>query len=72
MQTRDGRKKDGSGNSLTKKGDVVSNIDGGNGQWLDVELSDWKNTKKLFRDYKSLDFQVSQDVVNPVKLPSQI
>jgi len=28
VQTRDGRKKDGSGNPLTKKGDVVSNIDG--------------------------------------------
>jgi putative transposase len=29
VQTRDGRKKDGSGNPLTKKGDVFSNIDGG-------------------------------------------
>src|SRR4028118_825930 len=66
VQTRDGRKKDGSGNFLTKKGDVVSNIDGGNVQWLNVELSDWKNTKKLFSDYKSLDSQVLQDVVNPV------
>jgi len=45
VQTRDGRKKDGSGNPLTKKGDVVSNIDGGNGQWLNVELSDWKTPK---------------------------
>ena len=66
MQTKDGRKKDGSGNPLTKKGDVVSNIDGGNVQWLNVELSDLKNTKKLFPDYKSLGSQVLQDVVNPV------
>jgi len=66
VQTRDGRKKDGSGNPLTKKGEVVSNIDGGNVQWLNVELSDLKNTKKLFPDYKSLDSQVLQDVVSPV------
>jgi len=66
VQTKDGRKKDGSGNPLTKKGDVVSNIDGGNVQWLNVELSDLKNTKKLFPDYKSLGSQVLQDVVNPV------
>ena len=45
VQTRDGRKKDGFGNPLTKKGDVVSNIDGGNGQWLNVELSDCKTPK---------------------------
>ena len=32
VQTRDGRKKNGSGNPLTKKGDVVSNIDGDNVQ----------------------------------------
>ena len=66
VQTRDGRKKDGFGNPLTKKGDVVSNIDGGNVQWLNVQLSDLKNTQKLFPDYKSLDSQVLQDVVNPV------
>jgi len=29
VQTRDGRKKDGSGNPLTKKDDVFSKIDGG-------------------------------------------
>jgi hypothetical protein len=29
VQTRDGKKKDGSGNPLTKKGDVFLNIDGG-------------------------------------------
>ncbi len=66
VQTKDGRKKDGSGNPLTKKGEVVSNIDGGNVQWLNVELSELKNTKKLFHDYKSWDSQVLQDVVNPV------
>jgi len=66
VQTRDGRKKEGSGNPLTKKGDVVSNIDGGKVQWLNVELSDLKNTKKLLPDDKLLDSQVLQDVVNPV------
>ncbi|WP_293337010.1 MULTISPECIES: helix-turn-helix domain-containing protein [unclassified Microcoleus] len=29
VQTRDGRKKDSSGNSLTRKGDVFSNIESG-------------------------------------------
>ena len=33
---------------------------------MNVELSDLKNTKKLFPDYKSWDLQVLQDVVNPV------
>ena len=67
VQTRDGRKKDGSGNPLTKNGDVFSNIDGGKVQWLNVQLSDLKNTKKLFPDYKSWDSQFLQDVVNPVE-----
>ena len=67
VQTRNGKKKDGSGNPLTKKGDVFSNIDGGNVQWLNVQQSDLKNTKKLFPDYKFLDSQVLQDVVNPVE-----
>jgi len=66
VQTRDGRKKDGSGNPLTKKGDVFSKIDGGNVQWLNVQLSELKNTKKQFPDYQSWDLQVLQDVVNPV------
>jgi putative transposase len=66
VQTREGRKKDGSGNPLTKKDGVFSKIDGGYVQWLNVQLSDLKNTKKLFHDYKSLDSQVLQDVVNPV------
>jgi len=65
VQTRDGRKKDGSGNPLTKKGDVVSNIDGGYVQGVTVQLADLKNTKRLFLDYKLLDCQVLQDVVHP-------
>ncbi len=67
MQTRDGRKKDGSGNPLTKKGDVCSNIDGGYVQGQTVQLADLKNTKRLFPDYKTLDSQLLQDVVNPVE-----
>jgi putative transposase len=64
VQTRDGRKKDGSGNPLTKKGDVVSKIDGGYVQGVTVQLADFKNTKRLFLDYKLLDCQVLQDVVH--------
>jgi len=67
VQTREGRKKDGSGNPLTKKGDVVSNIDGGYVQRLTVQLADLKNTKRLFPDYKLLDCQVLHDVVHPVE-----
>ncbi|WP_445247856.1 hypothetical protein [Microcoleus sp. OTE_8_concoct_300] len=67
MQTRDGKKKDGSGNPLTKKGNVFLNIDGGYMQWQTVQLADLKNTKRLFPDYKALDSQVLQDVVNPVE-----
>ena len=67
VQTRDGRKKDGSGNPLTKKGDVFSNIDGGYVQGPTVQLADLKNTKRLFPDYKLLDCQVLQDVVHPVE-----
>jgi putative transposase len=65
VQTRDGRKKDGSGNPLTKKGDVFSNIDGGYVQVPTVQLADLKNTKRLFPDYQTLDCQVLQDVVHP-------
>jgi putative transposase len=67
VQTRDGRKKDGSGNPLTKKGDVFSNIDGGYVQGPTVQLADLKNIKRLFPDYKLLDGQVLQDVVHPVE-----
>jgi len=67
VQTRDGRKKDGSGNPLTKKGDFFSNIDCGYVQGPTVQLADWKNTKRLFPDYKLLDCQVLPDVVHPGK-----
>ena len=67
VQTTGGRKKDGSGNPLTKKGDVVSNIDGGYVQRPTVQLADLKNTKRLFLDYETLDCQVLQDVVHPVE-----
>jgi putative transposase len=67
VQTRDGRKKDGSGNPLTKKSDVVSNIDGGYVQRPTVQLADLKNTKRLFLDYQTLDCQVWPDVVHPVE-----
>ena len=40
VQTRDGKKKDGSGNPLTKKGDVFLNIDGGYMQWQTVQLAE--------------------------------
>ena len=36
-------------------------------QWLNVELSELKNTKKLFPNYKSWDWQVLQEVVNSVE-----
>ena len=67
MQTRDGRKKDGTGYPLTKKGDVLSNIDGGYVQGQTVQLAGLKNTKRLFHDYKALDSQVLQDVVKAVQ-----
>jgi putative transposase len=65
VQTREGRKKDGSGNPLTKKGEVFSNIDGGYVQGPNVQLADLKNTRRLFPDYQTLDCQVLQDVVHP-------
>ncbi|WP_293332495.1 transposase [Microcoleus sp. CAWBG58] len=67
VQTRDGRKKDESGNPLTRKGDVFSNIEGGYVQWQTIQLADLKNTKKLFPDYKTLNSQVLQDVINRVE-----
>lgn len=66
-QTRDGRKKDELGNPLTLKGDVFSNIEGGYVQWQTIQLADLKNTKKLLPEYKNLDSQVLQDVVNRVE-----
>jgi putative transposase len=50
VQTRDGRQKDGSGNPLTKKDYFFSKIDGGNVQWLKVQLSDLKNPKNQLSD----------------------
>lgn len=67
VQTRDGRKKDLDGNPITKKGDKHPNILGGYVQWQTVQLADQKNTKKLFPEYKQLDSQVFQDVVNRVE-----
>lgn len=67
VQTRDGRKKDEQGNVLTKKGDVQPNIVKGYVQWQSVQLADLKNTKKLFSEYKRLDSQVLQDVINRVE-----
>lgn len=67
MQTRDGRKKDNDGKPMTKKGDKHPNIVIGYVQWLSVQLADQKQTKKLFPEYKQLDSQVFQDVVNRVE-----
>jgi len=67
VQTRDGRKKDELGNPLTKKGEIFSNVEGGYVQGQTIQLADLKNTKKLFPDYKNLDSQVLQDVVNRVE-----
>ncbi|WRH65494.1 MAG: transposase [Planktothrix sp. GU0601_MAG3] len=36
-------------------------------QWQTLQLADIKNTKKLFPEYKNLDSQVLQDVVNRVE-----
>ncbi|WP_293158123.1 transposase, partial [Microcoleus sp. bin48.metabat.b7b8b9.023] len=36
-------------------------------QWQTIQLADLKNTKKLFSDYKALNSQVLQDVVNRVE-----
>lgn len=67
IQTRDGRKKDQDGLPITKRGDRHPNILNGYVQWLCVQLADQKHTKKLFPEYKELDSQVFQDVVNRVE-----
>ena len=36
-------------------------------QWQSVQLADLKNTKRLFSEYKNLDSQVLQDVINRVE-----
>ncbi len=48
IQTRDGRKKDSNGQSLTKKGDKHPNIVNGYVLWETVQLADLAQTKKLF------------------------
>lgn len=49
-----------------RKGNVVSNIlEGGYVDWFNVQLcADLKQTKTLFPDYKTLDSQVLQDVID--------
>jgi putative transposase len=66
VQVRDGRKKDDSGNPITKKGDRHPNVVGGYVEWQAVQLADLKNTKRVFPEYKQLHSQVLQDVVNRV------
>ncbi|NEP86227.1 MAG: transposase [Okeania sp. SIO2C2] len=66
-QTRDGRKKDSSGNSITKKGDKHPNIVNGYVLWETVQLADLAQTKKLFPEYKSMHSQVLQDVIQRVQ-----
>jgi len=53
-QTRDGRKKDGNGNPVTKKGDKHPNIINGYVAWETVQLADLAQTKKLFPEYQSI------------------
>ncbi|GGA55007.1 RNA-guided endonuclease TnpB family protein [Okeania sp. KiyG1] len=66
-QTRDGRKKDGNGNPITKKGDKHSNIINGYVAWETVQLADLGKTKKLFPEYKSIHSQVLQDIIHRVQ-----
>ncbi|NEQ75709.1 MAG: transposase [Okeania sp. SIO2C9] len=66
-QTRDGRKKDSNGNSITKKGDKHPNIVNGYVLWETVQLADLAQTKQLFPEYKSIHSQVFQDVIQRVQ-----
>jgi putative transposase len=50
-----------------RKGETVSNIQQGYVDWQTVQLADLKQTKTLFPEYKELDSQVLQDVVNRVE-----
>ncbi|GAB4384861.1 MAG: RNA-guided endonuclease TnpB family protein [Elainellaceae cyanobacterium] len=50
-----------------RKGDVVSTINQGYVDWFEIQRSDLKNTKQLFPDYKQLDSQVLQDVIDRVE-----
>ena len=67
IQTRDGRKKDIFGNPITRKGDKHPNIINGYVVWETVQLADLAQTKKLFREYKSMHSQVLQDVIQRVQ-----
>ncbi|NEN90026.1 MAG: hypothetical protein F6K48_14345 [Okeania sp. SIO3H1] len=67
IQARDGRKKDGDGNPVTKKGDRHPNIINGYVVWETVQLADLAQTKKLFPEYKSMHSQVLQDVIQCVQ-----
>ena len=67
IQTRDGRKKDIFGNSISRKGDKHPNIINGYVAWETLQLADLGNTKKLFPEYKSMHSQVLQDVIQRVQ-----
>ncbi len=67
IQTRDGRKKDSNGNSITRKGDKHPNIINGYVAWETVQLANLAQTKKLFGEYKSIHSQVLQDVIQRVQ-----
>ena len=67
VQTRDGRKKDSNGKSITKKGDKHPNIVNGYVLWETVQLADLAQTKKLFPEYNSMHSQVLQDIVQRVQ-----
>ncbi|NJN59704.1 MAG: transposase [Leptolyngbyaceae cyanobacterium SL_5_9] len=52
----------------SRKGEEISNFqEQGYLNWHSIQLSDLKQTKTLFPDYKQLDSQVLQDVVNRVE-----
>lgn len=50
-----------------RKGEVVSNIEQGYVKWFSVQRADLKQTKTLFPQYKELDSQVLQDVIDRVE-----
>jgi putative transposase len=51
-----------------RKGEVVSNIvEQGYVDWFSVQRADLKQTKALFAEYKELDSQVLQDVIDRVE-----
>ena len=50
-----------------RKGEEVSNIEQGYVDWFSVQRADLKQTKLLFPEYKALDSQVLQDVIDRVE-----